>query len=536
MPDHPFGPCDRWNVMTGNRSDDLSEGRHRRVHGCQPGLVSEVLDSARETDEHPLHESERTGSARGMLWAAVLPGVLLSALLTAWHYSSKPLWRDEFYTLSTAGRPLVDMVDLLRISDGGLTGFYGVMHAWLLVDGSVGWLRVPAAACTIALPALVVLVALRITGAGAAAVAGVLVAVVPAVTTHAQEARAYPLVLLATTATALVTLRLRERPTAGRAWTFAIVAALPGFLHPIVGLPAVVGMVLALLVAPGLVTRRTVVLAAVPAALAGLGLVAVGLHQADGAPSTAGTEQLLRLPLVVTGTWWAAAVLAALVAIGAVVARRTPRSQEGGGIRLLVAAWLLMPFVAVVALSLAGSYFQTRYVSASAPAAAVLAAAGLRRAVVSLRPAVAATVAGAVLVALAAPMVASTLHLRDQPYVSDDPRSAARALSSRWQLGDVVVFVGTTARGLTQKYLPAGTRLDDPLLTSAPTASNTISGRELDGAARTSALARHPRVWVVYTPLASAGPLTADRIGLGPRYAEVEQEDFGGFELALWQR
>ncbi len=514
----------------------MVKGRHRRDPGCQSGLVSDVLDSSQETDEHPSLQSERPGRDRHAQVVAMLPGVLLSALLTAWQYSSKPLWRDEFYTLSTARRPLVDMIDLLRVSDGGLTGFYGVMHVWLLIDDSVAWLRLPAAVCTVVLPALVVLVTTRLTDTGAATAAGVLVAAMPAVTSHAQEARAYPLVLLAITATALVAMRLRERPTAGRVWTFAVVAALPGFLHPIVGLPAVVGMVLALLVAPGHAARKTVTLTAVPAALVGLGLVAVGLRQADGVPSSAGAEQLLRLPLVIAGAWWTAVVLAVLIVLGAMAAHRNFRSKGHGGTHLLVVAWLLMPFIAVVALSLAGSYFQTRYVSAGAPAVAILAAAGLQHAVVALRQTVAATVAAAVLVALTVPLVMSAAHLREQSYVSDDPRSATQALASRWQAGDAVVFVGTTARGLTQMYLPDGIRLDDPLLTSPPTASNTISGRELEGAARTAALFKHSRVWVVSAPLASAQPLTADRIGLGAGYAEVEREDFGSFELALWQR
>lgn len=493
--------------------------------------------STTEVTEPPLRVRRRGGEDRRMLQTALLPGVLLSALLTSWHYSSKPLWRDEFYTLSTAGRSLVDMIDLLRISDGGLTGFYGVMHVWLLVDDSAAWLRLPAAMCTVALPALVGLVAVRVAGAGAAAVAAVLVAVMPAVTIHAQEARAYPLVLLATTATALVAMRLRERPTTRRAWVFAVVATLPGLLHPIVGLPAVVGMALALLIAPGHAARRTVVLTTVPAAVAGLSLVAVGLRQTGGSPSNVELDQLIRLPLVVAGAWWASLVLGVLIVLGATAVHHFPHRREEDGAGLLIVAWLLMPFVAVIALSLAGSYFQTRYVSASAPAAAVLAAAGLQRAFALLRPIARATVTGAVLIAFTTPLVVSTIHLRDHPYVSDDPRSAAQALASQWRAADAVVFAGTTARGLTQMYLPAAIHLDDPLLTTSARESNSIAGRELDGAARTAALTDYLRVWVVHTPLARGGrPLTAELIGLGNDYSKVSQEDFGGFEVSLWTR
>lgn len=256
---------------------------------------------------------------------ALLPGLLLATALTAWRFDAKPMWRDEWYTLGTADRPLLDVLHLVSGSqDVGLAGYYSAVHAWLLLGDGTAWLRLPSAVGTLVLVAATVAVARRQAGRAAGVVAGLLAAVAPEVVAHAQEARPYPLVLAGVACTLWSLLRYRERPGPGRAWTVALVAVVPGTLHPIAGLPAVVGMLGAASLRPGLASRREIVAVALPAAVTGSVLVGAALvvaaGQSSGPPPTADDLPLL-LTSLTGGRWLAAGTLVAATA-GALALRR----------------------------------------------------------------------------------------------------------------------------------------------------------------------------------------------------------------------
>ena len=494
----------------------------------------------------PAHRAER--SAFGAALAAVLPGVALSTVLTAWHYDSKPMWRDEWFTYGTAGRTLPQMAHLLSSDDGGLAGFYLVMHAWMSLGDSLAWVRLPAALATVAIAALTALVGARLGGTLVGALSGVVVAVLPSVTDHAQEARAYPLVVAAVTATALAALRYRDEPSRGRGAVLCALAAAGVVLHPLPGAPAVAGIVVGLLASPGLARRAVVVVTAAPAALLALGLVSVGASQGGESSNPGGVHSLgfvLRLRFAVAPSW---VLLVALVALSLVGTAFLVRSRPGRTV--LVLAWVGFPVVVIVTSILLGSFSESRYLAASVPAAAVLVSAGAVAVGGRLTPRAAGVVeerrrdrraasalAVVVVVVLVVAYLPHVAELRRSPYMNDDPRAAGRYLDARARRGDAVVYSGSMARPLTEHYAPvATTRLDDALLAVPPVAAGSISGREVPAADRRATVADARRVWVVGT-LSSTGWRFQSRVDdVTGGFEEVERRSFGGWTVERWDR
>lgn len=502
-------------------------------------MTTEV-DLSGATSTRPSHRSGSTPSrhrpAGTSLLVSTAPGAVLALVFTAWHYSSKPLWRDEWYTLSTADRPFTGMLEIVKGPDVGLAGFYGVMHLWLLVDDSVWWLRLPSAAATVALSVVTALLARRLAGTAAGVVSGLLVATLPPVFAHAQEARAYPLVLLTTTLTALLMLRYRDSPTAHRGWWLAGVAALPGCLHPIVGLPAVAGLFLGAVIAPGRAKRARLVVVSSPAAVGGLLLVAAGFRQQVGSatPPPVAPGALSELPRSLAGPLWMTVLLWVLASVGLLIVARRHRATDDQGTWILLVCWLLAPLVVVSGMGLGGSFFRARYVSDAAPVFAVLAAIALTE---PLRTAVSRlwvlAAAAIVLVVLTRGSLAMA-DVRDQGYYSDDPRSAAAALAAGARPGDAVVYTGRTARGMTTYYLPRGTPVEDALMTRTPMESQSIEGQEVAADQRSSALSAYERVWVVGATLGGELSDSTKVADVTEGRRQVDRTDYGGFRVELW--
>ena len=493
--------------------------------------------------------------------AAVLPGTALATALTAWRFSSTPMWRDEWITWSVTVRPPGAMAELLSRRDGGLWPFYAAMHAWMGLGHSVAWMRLPAAVATVLAVAAAALVARRVGGTLAGALAGVLLAVVPATVDHAQEARAYPGVVAAVTLTALAALRYRRSATAGRWAVLAVVAVLAVAAHAITGVPAVVGILGALLVSPDAAGRWRVVAAGLPAAAVSAVLVGVGLRQVGLVLTDrpGGWSTVADFRLVLAPGW---AVLAATVVLGAVAVVSLRRTDRGAALLLL--AWALTPPLVLALLAVTGSFSTRRYLVAAVPAVCVLVAVGAVVAgraagaaiarpgtgrtvggrVVARRASVGPAVAGgavepATAVALVAVVVAAllpgALAARASPYRVDDPRSAARYVSSSYRAGDAVVYAGPFARGLTTYYSPAGApRLPDPLLARSALDSGTVDGVDLPPAQQAGAVAGARRLWVVATwdGRALEGQDVIDRVSAG-RSRQVRRR-FGGIVVQRW--
>ena len=480
--------------------------------------------------------------------ALVVP-LVLSVALTVLAYDRKPLWRDEFYTLSTAGRSTGAMLDLLRGSDIGLTGFYSVMHVWLWFGGSSAWLRLPAALATVGLAVMTALLARHIAGTVAGLVAGSVASVLPAVASHAQEARAYPLVLLSLVSTVFVLLRYTEEASSRRAWLLVVVSSLACGLHPVVGLPATAAVFAAALAFPGAARRRRLVVVGAPSVLLGVALLGLSARQQGARAAgrtTSGWEHAAALPGAVAGPWWADAIVW-LAAVGGVLVIRI--AVLGGLartrlVRLVMVLWVCAPFCAVAVLGAVGSSGLSRYASAASPGLAILAGVGVsgvcggsprgRRTAAPALRAVLGVVLGITVIAVHVPPV---LRLRADPYFADDPRSAASALAAGARSGDAVIYNGATARGLIHLYSPALPPAQDVFLAAGPVASDTISGREVAPERWQSLVSDRPHVWMVGTTTTGdewTEPRKAE--ALAASHVLVQHRDHGGYRLQLWSR
>lgn len=499
----------------------------------------------------PLAPSHREGPGQRLLaaWPVVVP-TLVALVATSWRFDAKPLWRDEIYTLVTAGRPLADMAALLEQRDAGLGVYYLLMHLWLEVSTADGWMRLPSAVATVAVVLLTASLARRVGGDAVALLAGVLLALAPAVVLHAQEARPYPLVLAAVAGTALLALRSAELPDQGR-WTgLGVVGAVAVGLHPLVALPAVAGIFAGLWLRPGRALRRHVVAAGAPAALLGLALVGVGFVQAAASPPAVSSPwRLLTFWKLFGTTPWPGLVVGVLALAGvvALAARSAHRRREA----LVLGLWAVLPLGAVSYLGLSGSYFNARYATAAAPALAVLAAVGVvalaTRAVPAGNPsrprtrrgtAVAATLALTVVV-----LAPGAVHVRERGHDFDDPVGAAAQLAAQAQSGDAVVYVGSVTRPLVQRYAwPTAQdegRPADVLLVAGPLESDTRNGRQVPAREAEPALAPHDRVWVVGTMAVATEDLgrgaVSTRTAMQGR-SMVSRTDHGNVRVELWRR
>lgn len=486
--------------------------------------------------------STRVGPApRRRTWpaaAAVAVPVVLSAVLTAWRYGAKPLWRDEVYTLVTAGRPFAEVLELLAVRDAGLLGYYALMNPWLAVSESAGWMRLPSALATPVAVGLCALLARRVGGGPAALVAGVLVALAPSVVRHAQEARPYPLVLAAVSLTALLLLRAGDSPRRPERVALPGVAALAVALHPLVALPAVAALFAAVLVAPGRARRGALVVAGVPAGVVGLVLVAVGHLQAvERPPAPAAAWEYLTFWRIITGSPQLGLVVLALALAGAALLRRR---REG----LVLLAWAVAPVAAVTLLGLSGGYFNARYATAGVPALCVLAAVALtalHAPLLARAPRWAPWgVAAAVLAVVVVQAPAAVAH-RAMPYYFDDAPSAAQELAASAVPGDAVVYAGPVARPLVTPHLPPERRRSGPpqdvLLVAGPDASATLGGQELPAEEQEAALAPYRRVWLVGTRATATNDLPRSSSGAEAAAAGrqlLSRHDHGFVQVELW--
>ena len=471
--------------------------------------------------------------------AAVVVPVLLAVALTAWRYDAKPLWRDEVYTLTTAGRPFADVLDLLAVRDAGLFGYYALMNPWLALSEAPAWMRLPGALATPVVVGLCAVIGRRVGGPATALVAGVLVALTPSVVRHAQEARPYPLVLVAVTLTALLLLRAHQRPAVRERVAVAVTAALAVALHPLVALPAVAGLFAAAWLGAERRQRGVVTLAAVPALVIGLGLVAVGAMQAaQSPPAPATAAEYLTFWRIVTASPQLGLVVLVLAVAGAVLVRRRPREA------LLLIAWALAPVAAITLLGLSGGYFNARYATACVPAVCVLVALAVSAAhgaLVRAAPRWAPFGLVAAVAAVVAVQAPAAVAHRSAPYYFDDAPGAAREVAAAAAPGDAVAWVGPVARPLVAPHLVAlaadGERPRDALLVAGPERSDTLGGQEVAADRRQEVLAAHPRVWLVGTRATATEDLsrrspTARATSAGR--ALVSRQDHGWLRVELW--
>jgi mannosyltransferase len=301
---------------------------------------------------------------------------LLTTLFGVAKIGKPELWRDELRSWSAASRSADQLFHLLGNTDAAVALYYLVLHYWISIFGdSATSMRLVSTFAMAGAAACVSLIGLRLFDKRTAIIAGLLFAVIPAISRFAQEVRPYAITMLVAALSTLLLLRAVEKRTWPRFLIYGVSIAVLA-LTQIVAMPILlahgVGILLwrkdrrdyRLLVLWGGAVAVGLLLAA-PVVLASSAQYA---HQVGSLPE-ATVGELSKLPgrLFASG-----AVAGAIIALGvfAWTAKWRPAA--------FTAAWGVLPILAIwLASNLGQSYWMSRYMLFTLPAFALLAAAAI---------------------------------------------------------------------------------------------------------------------------------------------------------------
>jgi mannosyltransferase len=154
-------------------------------------------------------------------WPAVVTGAVV-----LWPLGGPVLWQDELVTLNVAHRSVGQILGLVQQVDAVHATYYLFMHVWVLVFGDSAFaLRLPSALAMAAAAGCVAAVGRRLYSPRIGVVAGLVFALVPAVTRFGQEARSYGFVVLAAALATLLLLRAVDRPSVLRWGAYGVTVA-----------------------------------------------------------------------------------------------------------------------------------------------------------------------------------------------------------------------------------------------------------------------------------------------------------------------
>ncbi|MCB5179108.1 glycosyltransferase family 39 protein [Streptomyces antimicrobicus] len=449
-------------------------------------------------------------------------------------------WRDELASWHAARRGTGDLVDMLGNVDAVSGVYYLVLHGWVSLAGdSPAMLRMPSALAMAGAAAFVVLTARRLFDRRVAVFAGVLFALVPAVSKYGQEARSYAFVVLAVSAATWLLLRALERPTAKRWLPYAVAVAAAGLFHIVSLLVLLPHGLIVLGRWWGSRSRRLLVgyvLTVAVALLPVVPLVLLGRRQVGRQISWLTAPHLRDL----AGTW-SNLVASPLTSYALLAAALLPlawtRGRRPAAELALVAA---LPIgVAWVISHGSTSYFLDRYLLFTLPAWVVLAAAGLG----ALRPRALGVTGLVVLVALG---MTDQRHLRTK-YAKDgtDGKRVAEVIAKDYKPGDGFAPVRGSDRVFmidftVEYYLPGKVKLKDVFAERSAVADDDLFPVECEQAARCATdLNGTQRVWVV-TWSGTSNPYhkfpEAQQKALKDHYKPVRTTKLGNLQVTLVER
>lgn len=463
------------------------------------------------TAEHPTLATapERAGnltSWRSLIApASVLLPAFVALVIYLWNIGVPALWLDEAATWRDASRPLGDLLDHLSGRDAALGAYFVAMKAWLAFGDSEGWLRLPSALAMAGAVLGCADLARRWWGPRAALAAGALLALSPALSRYAQEARPYALAMfLAVAATWLL---VRALDSERRRWwvAYAVAVALLGVLQLLALLFLITHLVLIGYVARGAGSARwrpwlwSVAAGLVPC----LALVALAATQRDQVawipdPTVAGVAEAYRYVIALD-----AGIGYLALALGLALAGLATHRRGANGAELAMAAGFVVPPVLLAGLGLLTPLFSARYVLPSGLALALLAGAALRHA---------RTVPLVLVVAVAAVLAwPQQLAVRAVDGHGLDVRPAAGALAERCRDGDAIHY--DTATVTTIPYYLKGQACE----------LEAVYGDVGDDVRR---------LWVAHAPW-NPPPALAEQ---GFRVVSTVTEGSDVAELSLWER
>jgi len=446
---------------------------------------------------------------------AVLVPVVVMVTLGLWGLDRGGMWRDEAATFQVARRSMPQIWHLLGSVDAVHGLYYLLMHLVLAVRPGEVLLRLPSVFGAAAAAGLVAALGTRLSRPRVGLWAGLLYAVTPMVGHYAQEGRSYALVAAGV---AGATLLLVRAVRGGRWWPYGVVLAVTCLLHEFAVLVLLAhACTLAIGRVPGSVWRRWLC-AAGAAVLALLPLVLVSRGQAAQV-AWLRTPDLRSAEALVREFAGPERVVLGLSAVLMVLGVCAPRPQRGLSLAGVALPLMVVPPVALMAVSQFHPLYDDRYVLYALAGAPLLVAAGAERVAGAVgrlwvrggrrvpREGAPRRVGTALLGVLAVcgvlvvqfPLLRADRLAANRP---DDLAAVSAVVRHAVRPGDPVLFLPSLERRSALAY-PADFRgVRDVALKVSAAAGGTLYGREAGPGELRRRIGGLAYVWVVSEPFA----------------------------------
>jgi mannosyltransferase len=466
--------------------------------------------------------SEQQSSARSPWPVLALPVALVTGVVAVIGIG-RDMWVDEYVTAYVTGLSWEDFRRLVGNQDIVHCLYYVAMRLWTSVFGtSLLALRLPSVIGMAVAAGALALLGRRLHSAALGVTAGLVFAVLPAVSRFGLEARSYAWVIALAVLSTLALTSALERP---RAWGwvlyFLVTVALT-YLHFAAALVLVPHALMAWYASrttqASLFRRWLGAAAAVTVAAAPL--LYLASRQAGQVSwvknDWAGVRQYPGQLLSSEPVFWA-------VAMAAVVGA-AQLAQARPGVASPLVAWALVPPVLTYALNDVAHLFLAKYALFTLPAWALLVAAAAVVPLADSRPALSrrqlAGVAAGLLVLSLAGLEGQREARRSPLYGEPDFRAAARVVDAQARPGDGVVYVGTYRWGrLPFAYELRRAKPVDVFAETSMAENGWFSPQECRDPAR--CLRNVQRIWLVVTNFASD-----DYLGLPTKEAELLRRQY----------
>jgi len=449
----------------------------------------------------------------------------LTAVLALHEIGTRSFWQDEAFSLDAIRGGWYGLALLAKTHEINMVVYYALLQVWTTFGDSDAWIRSLSAIFAVGSVFAMFPLARELFGLRVATLATLLLGLNAFVIEYAQEARAYSLVLfLAIVATYLLVKALRY-PRWWRWVVYVLVAVTLVYAHLFASGLLLVHLLMvltyesrpamrylvgsavmgAVLLAPALVVsaaNAADVLAWVPPPSVDVVIRGLERHAGQGGPGPLGP---------IGGVLPAVFLVTALIAVWTAI--RGPGDRRWAV--LMVLAWVIVPILAALVVSIVKPIYVARYLIYVVPAISLLVAVGvdaLPRA--RLGPAVA-----VMTVVLAANAVAGWYGTVPRP----DWRAATAFILERGKPADRSVFINDGGR-VVSRYARLLGRADElplklvpGLVFRSPTFSSTLE------TAAEKAAAQGRNIWVFAVGQSIVDPGTAPLLeGLRARYELVE--------------
>jgi mannosyltransferase len=456
-------------------------------------------------------------------------------LVVSYEAARPGIWRDEIASWSAATRTVPQIFELGKHIDGVIVPYYLFLHVWIGWFGdSTAAMRVPSLLAITATAAAVALLCRRFWGNKAGMLAGLLFAVLPAVSRYGQEIRGYAFAALFATLATLALASALERSRWWRWVLYSLCVAMMGLSHLLSLLLLAGHLVVAIVLALWFGRRRALwwLLATAAGVGAVLPLTVRGLGQQDAQlswlePATARTLAEIAGAIFITPV------------VGGVVVGLAVASlwRERAAASVLLWVSVLLPVGLLYAYDqLISPIFVPRYLLFSVPLLCALAGAALS--VLRL------PVALVALVALGAMGLPTQAQVR-RSHSGYDYRAAADVILDNERAGDGIIYEprdGWQAVDLGLGYYLRDRAPRDLLLASNELANASLWATEC--ADQVKCIGNTDRVWVVAAdnldPPFRATP--TNQLGYGTEamltryFVPIVAYRVNGFTIALFVR